>query len=368
MLAFEGRVRPTAAERSGRRWWLRRFTTSLDRASLDQFVDVPPAPPAPAGRTRVLAGPAGPAVPDPVTPLSEALSYLLYPDAGVVWHAAARQAARLLAPAWQEVEADEYAQDRLECLALTVYALADETINAPAMVPVQAIRNALKQAVQQIADSDDGEPQKLKYRIMDALLWTDRTGAVPGDAVGRPSVHELYSRLIVPDWHIGQDRPYLPLGPSVMVALLPWLSDRLSRIDETGLRPAPEPAGTLTVNVSGKVWTAASVGTADTRKFVACPLCGPVQGATIIVDRAEVTLVCANRHRSHPKELSAPVVRLGLREALAHKGTHVDPAAAGPRTANIRGSFKVRHRVAYDLKLPERPTDQPADQAGPWCP
>lgn len=365
-------VRPAAGrrERTGREVSLYRCTTSLDQAVLDEYIGVLTAQ-EPAGALAVPVyrrrAHGELAAPDPVMPLNEALSYLLYPGAGAAWHAAATQAARLLAPVWPELEDDEHAQERLGCLALTVYALADETIEAPAMVPFQELRNALRQAAKQIATSEDGEPQKLKDRISDALLTTGHGFARTEGTAERPKIeplHQLYMDRSTPDWHVGQDRPYLPAGPSDMARLLPWLSSRMSRIDKIGLGPVPKPAGTLTVNVSGKVWTAESAGPVDTKTFVACPQCGPVHGATIIVDRTQVTLVCAKHHRSHPSELSAATVRLAVREARGHQETRVDPASTGPRTANIEGSLKLIHRVAYALKLPEQLINS-ADPAEP---
>ena len=359
LLGFETRVRPSAGERSGREWWLHRCTTSLDQATLDQYVDVPPAPEPTENAAPVCLKRAA-AAPDPVMPLNEALSYLLHPDAGVAWHAAATQAARLLAPFWHEVEDDEHAQDQLACLALVVYTLADESLTAPSMVPIEEIRKTLRQGGEQAEHPAPSEPQELTLRMLDALTMTGHGAARTEGASGRaaiPPVYQLYMSRTTEDWHVRQNRPYLPTGPSDLARLLPWLARRLSRLDPAELGPAPKPAGLLTVHVSGKVWTPPSIGTVDTRTVIACPDCGSVRGATVIVDRTRVTLVCANRHRSDPKQLSAPTVRLALRETAGLRGTSVETASS----VMVTGDFKVRHRGAYDLKLAEQPTNHPAD-------
>jgi hypothetical protein len=213
MLSLESHVRRVAAagESSGREWRLLRCTTSLDWAILHQYVEKH--------------------VERHVDQHVDQPNSLLYPDAGAAWHAAVAQAARLLAPFSSEAEDDEEAKRRLACAALTVYALAYETLTAPAMVPVKDIHSTLRDAVKQLDDSDgSGEPELLKQRISEALSVTGQ-GPVRVAGASRstmPPVYQLYLSRSTPDWHVGQDRPHLPVGPSDLARLLPWLLRRLS--------------------------------------------------------------------------------------------------------------------------------------------
>jgi hypothetical protein len=315
-----------------RAWRMQRLSASLDRAVLDEYADLP--------STSEQAG--------PVMPRAVALSCLQFPEAGDLWHAAATQAARVLGPSWGQIERDEYAPERLTCLALIFYTLAYERAEWPVETPLRAVQDTVRQAVEHLPDSIERGPAGLLNRIADAVWFTPLRR---GDTVWQ-GLYDRYTTLTVEDWHVGTDRLGDPPGPSLMARQLPWLSSELSGQSDTSWAPAQ--VDPLTIEVSGQIRTPASIGMVRTASTIACPECESTGLLRIFVDRTEVAVMCAEQHRSVSKALCAAAVWIALREARRLGQVSQESDSASGHHVAIEGDFTVRHRAAYECKLPAR--------------
>ncbi|MEU1307833.1 hypothetical protein ABZ419_02900 [Streptomyces cinnamoneus] len=243
------------------------------------------------------------------TTLPQAMGDLLPTDSPSEWRAAVHRAAQLLAPSWPTAPAERAPVGGLAALGLILYALHLTHDQDPAAVPVRGLRDALDSRL-----DIDKEPYDLKKLVVGALREAGHQFCVSDDVMCR-----VKSRLLrreeppadVP-FGLGGGVP----GPSELRFVAASLKEALSALDEetaAALPPAPEPAGPVSVTVTGQV----CVVTENSKVPMTCTECQQSEGAKLTVDGDRVTYTCTMGHASISRSLGAEHVRRAIDRAQA---------------------------------------------------
>ncbi|MCX5207556.1 hypothetical protein OG897_39900 [Streptomyces sp. NBC_00237] len=244
-------------------------------------------------------------------PLPLALSLLVSSTSSERWRGAVGEAARLLAPGWDD---DSYISD-LGTLALVLHLRAQDD-RLPQKVPVQEILATLAPV------DAAGEPEFVQ-ESWELLRQTGEAPPIAGQVEEGAGQVWLVQRDLG-DRYLGGDMDELHgPGPSAFQSATARLRALLADLDEErreALYVVPVPSGSVQVQAAGgvKVITTGSV------MAMRCTHKGcPAEGGTVIVDGMRARYVCPDGHTSSPRTLAPAHARWALR----HVGH--DPASSG---------------------------------------
>ncbi|MFC4512234.1 hypothetical protein [Streptomyces ehimensis] len=264
------------------------------------------------------------------TALPQAMGNLLPADSPPAWRTAIHRAAQLLAPTWPTGPTERAPVSDLAALGLILYALHLTHDQDPATVPMRALHDTLDGRL----DINE-EPYDIKELIVGALREAGHQSCVADDVMCRVTSRLLRREEPPADvpFGLGGGVP----GPSDLRFAAASLKKTLGTLDEETaavLPLAPEPAGPVSITVTGQV----CVVTENSKVPVPCPECRQREGAQLAVDGDRVTYTCTTGHASISRSLGTEHVRRAIDRAHAAGRVdgplhvmHVDlPADADP--------------------------------------
>ncbi|MGI5526821.1 hypothetical protein ACQEVX_05140 [Streptomyces syringium] len=266
--------------------------------------------------------------------LPDAMGYLIASTAPQPWREAVARAAQLLTPGWDNLRGQG---PSLGTLALTLYTLAHERQQPAADVPVEMVKEALRQ------EHPNTEPYQLQQRMEAALKTTGQARPSTGDREWRETPVERIYQDLVHVWYPEEQTSDWAPGPTAMCLAVQRLQEHMAGLDEdraTLLPEAPEPTGPIRITVTGRVRTVRYGGGTAASVPVRCPHCDALEGGTLLVDGPEATYTCANDHTLPHPQLGGPHIRNALARCFdPDTDTRVPAGASGNIT--VEGEFRV---------------------------
>ncbi|KPI02936.1 hypothetical protein OK074_5086 [Actinobacteria bacterium OK074] len=239
----------------------------------------------------------------PAGALPDAMAYLLPLGMPDPWQQAVSRAAQMLAPTW-EVRPHPHT---LHALAFTLYTVATEQNQSAQNISVTAVRAALEESGQ----DQDGEPVGLRRRIYAALDSSEILGADKGPG----TMNDVWFALQDQDEQDWEDA-FSELRPSDLRYATAALREILAELDDDAALPAPPAsAGALTIPVSGTV----RVLSRNSVLPITCSDCRSGRGGELQVDGPAATYVCADGHHTAHHLLEAVRVRNAAAFAAADR-------------------------------------------------